>query len=201
MTEATVLLEAPTIIDALRPFEVDDNQKGTYLVLRVSGADSRTALKLVNRKYRSWQHWRSTDEDFLRLDDEVPKLQVRFGGEARVLRTAMLDISIIEAGIIVFNKIIVGGGKGVSSDMWAYATKLAGLRVPMMLAKEESGSPWEKLANSIKNTMTQRELTIKEVTENGLERSITAKEISAPSREQQNLADSIVGDILSEIRN
>jgi len=201
MTENALLIAAPTVLDALKPFEADDNHKGTFLLLRVSGADNRTALKLVNRKYRSWQAWRSTDEDFLRLDDAIPAMQVRFGGEARVIRTAMLDISIIEAGIIVFNKIIVGGGKGVSSDMWAYATKLAGLRVPMMMAKEESGNPWEKLANSIQNTMVQRELVIKEVNENGLERSITAKEITSPNPEQQRLAESIVGDILSEIRN
>lgn len=197
MTEA--LLVQQTLIDAIKPFEADDNHKGTFLIMRVAGADNRTALRLVNRKYRSWQNWRSTDEDFLRLDDEVPRLQLRFGGEARILRTALLDISIIEAGIIVFNKIITQ--KSVTSDMWAYATKLAGLRVPMMMAKEESGSPWEKLAQSIQNTMVQRELTVKEVNENGIERSITAKEISAPNPAQQKLADSIVEDILSEIRN
>ena len=197
MTEA--LLVQQTLIDAIKPFEADDNHKGTFLIMRVAGADNRTALRLVNRKYRSWQNWRSTDEDFLRLDDEIPRLQLRFGGEARVLRTALLDISIIEAGIIVFNKIITQ--KSVTSDMWAYATKLAGLRVPMMMAKEESGSPWEKLAQSIQNTMVQRELTVKEVNENGIERSITAKEISAPNPAQQKLADSIVEDILSEIRN
>jgi len=199
MTESSVVLDAPTLVEMIRPFEADDNHKGTFLVLRVSGADNKTALKLINRKYRSWQHWRSTDEDFLRLDDSVPQLQERFGGQARILRTAMLDISIIEAGIIVFNKII--SQKPVSSDMWAYATKLAGLRLPMMLAKEESGSPWEKLANSIKNTMIQRELTIKEVNEHGIEKSITAREISQPSTEQRQLADSIVGNILGEIRN
>jgi hypothetical protein len=199
MIETPMPMVTQTVIDAIKPFEADDNHKGTFLIMRVAGADNKTALRLVNRKYRSWQNWRSTDEDFLRLDDLIPQMQLRFGGEARVLRTALLDISIIEAGIIVFNKIITQ--KSVSSDMWAYATKLAGLRVPMMMAKEESGSPWEKLAQSIQNTMTQRELTIKEVNENGIERSITAKEISAPNREQQRLADSIVGDILSEIRN
>jgi hypothetical protein len=199
MTGTTLLLETPTVLEALRPFEPDDNQKGTFLVLRISGADQKTALKLVNRKYRSWQNWRSTDEDFLRLDDLVPQLQVRFGGEARVLRTAMLDISIIEAGIIVFNKIIVGGGKGVSSDMWAYATKLAGLRVPLMMAKEESGNPWEKLANSIQNTMTQRELTIREVNENGIEKVTTTKEtMIQQSPEQRQLVDAIVGQVLRE---
>jgi hypothetical protein len=199
MTETLMPVMSPTLIDMIKPFEADDNHKGTFLIMRIAGADNKTALKLVNRKYRSWQNWRSTDEDFLRLDDLIPQLQLRFGGEARVLRTALLDISIIEAGIIVFNKIITQ--KTVSSDMWAYATKLAGLRVPMMMAKEESGSPWEKLAQSIQSTMTQRELTIKEVGENGIERSITAKEISPPNQAQQNLADSIVGDILSEIRN
>ena len=195
MAEVLTINQAPTILDIIKPFEPDDGHKGTYLVLRVSGADRRTALKLVNRKYRSWQNWRSTDEDFYRVDELVPDLQVRYGGEARVLRTAMLDVSIIEAGIMVFGQII--GGKQVNSDKWAFATKLAGLRVPLMLAKESAESPWEKLANSIRNTVIQKELTVREVNEDGIEKVTTAKETTIQQNPvQRQLANTIVDQVL-----
>jgi hypothetical protein len=197
MTGTTLTITATTVLEAILPFEPDDNHKGTFLVMRVAGADKRTALRLVNRKYRSWQEWRSSDEEFLRLDDSIPALQTRFGGEARVLRTAMLDISIIEAGIIVFHKIIKD--EKVNSDMWAYATKLAGLRVPMMRAMDESESPWEKLAASIRNTMTQKELSVKTIDEHGTEQLVTAKEtVIHQDPAQLQLANSIVGQVLSE---
>jgi hypothetical protein len=196
MSETTVAITATTVIEAIVPFEPDDNHKGTFLVLRIAGADNKSALRMVNRKYRSWQNWRSTDEDFLRIDDSIPVLQVRFGGEARVLRTAMLDISIIEAGIIVFGKII--SGKPVNSDMWSYATKLAGLRVPLMTAKEDSESPWEKLANQIRNTTLQRELSVKQIDEHGTERITTAKEtVVQYNPAQLQLANEIVGQVLN----
>jgi hypothetical protein len=196
MPESTAIIAAPTVLVAITPFEPDDNQKGTFLVLRIAGADNRSALKVINRKYRSWQNWRATDEDFLRLDDQIPALQTRFGGEARVLRTAMLDISIIEAGIIIFSKIIADPKK-VSSDMFSYATKLAGLRVPLMRAMEESESPWEKLANQIKNTISQRELSVRETDEHGTERLVTAKEtIVQQNPAQVQLANTIVGQVL-----
>jgi hypothetical protein len=83
--------------------------------------------------------------------------------------------------------------------MWTYATKLAGLRVPLMMAKEESSSPWEKLANSIQNTISQRELTVKEIGNNGVEKSVTATEtIIAPNREQKQLASTIINQILNK---
>lgn len=188
---------APTILEAIQPFEPDDKLKGTFLVLRIAGADRKTALKLVERKYRSWQHWRSTDEDFYRIDEQVPVLAVQFGGEARIIRTALLDSSIIEAAILIFGRFFTK--QPVSSDMWAYVTKLAGIRLPMMGAKEEVGSPWERLANSIKTTLAQRELTLKEVNMDGVEQSITAKEtIIQPSPEQRKLASSIVGQVLDK---
>lgn len=185
-----------SITEAIKPFQPDDCHKGTFIILRVAGLEQRTALRLVNRKARSWQHWRATDEYFRELDDQIPALAQRFGGEARVIRTALMDISIIEAGIGVFRKIL--NQQPVTDGMWAYATKLAGLRVPMMGAKEESESPWERLANSIKNTLAQRELTVKEVGSDGKERSVTAREISVqPSAEQKQMASEIVGQILS----
>jgi len=191
-----------SILEAILPFSPDDSHKGTYLVLRIAGADARAALRMVNRKYRTWQDWRSTDEDFYRLDESIPMLRDKFGGEARVLRTAMLDIHIIEAGIMVFRKIMEK--EKVSSDMWAYATKLAGLRVPLMKAAEESGNPWERLANSIHNAVSQRELSVREIDENGVEKIVTAKEtqlIHGPTSEQTQLASTIVEQVLSGINN
>lgn len=195
MESSPAVITPATVLEAIVPFEPDDNHKGTFLVLRIAGADSRTALKLIKRKYRSWQNWRATDEDFFRLDEQVPALQTRFGGEARVMRTAMLDISIVEAAIIIFSKIIAN--EKVNSDMWTYATKLAGLRVPLMLAKEEAGNPWEKLANSIQNTLLQRELSVKEINEHGTEKLVTAKEtVIQQSPEQRRLASEIVNQTL-----
>lgn len=194
------MVEPASILEAILPFEPDDGQKGTFLVLRVAGMVRAMALKLVNRKYRSWQHWRSTDEDFYRLDEAIPQLANKFAGEARVIRTALLDISIIETGVYVFGRILKK--EAVSSDMWAYATKLAGLRMPMMGAKEDSSSPWERLANSIHNTMATRELSVKEVDMYGREKMVTAREVVGvgtiqPSLEQKQMAQEIVGQILA----
>jgi len=191
-----------TVLGAIRPFQADDGHKGTFLVLRIGGMEQGMALRIVNRKFRSWQHWRATDEDFRELDDRVPELAARFGGEARVIRTALLDISIIEAGIGIFQKILKK--EPVSDPMWTYVTKLAGLRVPVMGAREESGSPWERLANSIRNTMnqTQRELTVREMGMDGSERSITAREVEVkmePSPEQRQVAQDIVKEVLARV--
>jgi len=198
MVQSTAITNPVTnVLEAIKPFEADDGHKGTFLILRIAGLNQGLALRIVKRKYRSWQNWRATDEDFYRIDEAMPMLTERFGGEARVVRTALLDISIVEAGIQVFGKIL--DMQPVSSDMWTYVTRLAGLRIPMMGAKEEAGSPWERLANSIKNTMTQRELTVKEVDVYGVEKSITAREIAVqPSAEQRQMASDIVGQILAD---
>jgi hypothetical protein len=67
-----------------------------------------------------------------------------------------------------------------------------------MLAKEESESPWEKLANSIKSTILQRELTVKGIDEHGIEKSVTAKEtVIQPNPAQMQLASEIVGQVLN----
>jgi len=83
--------------------------------------------------------------------------------------------------------------------MWAYAVKMAGLRVPMMGAREESSSPWEKLANSIQNTMAlaQREMVmVQEI--NGTQ-SFTAREtIIEPSAEQKRIAGEIVQNMIRQ---
>lgn len=189
-------LTVPNVIEAIKPFEPDDGHKGTFLVLRISGIEQGTALKIVRRKYRSWQNWRATDEDFYRVDEALSALALRFGGEARVMRTALLDSSIIEAGISIFRKIL--GKVPVSGNEWIYATRLAGIRMPMIGAGQESGNPWERLANAIQNTATQRELTVKQVDIHGTEKSITAREIPIePSPEQRQMASDIVGQMLS----
>ena len=60
-----------------------------------------------------------------------------------------------------------------------------------------NGSPWERLANAIKNTMSQRELIVKEEL-NGTH-SITAKEIVIePSAEQRQVASDIVREIMEK---
>ena len=188
-------IQAANVLEAISPFIADDGHKGTFLVLRVSGMEQGTALRVINRKYRSWQHWRTTDENFNRVDAQIPVLNAKFAGEARVLRTAMLDTAIIEAGLGIFTKILTG--KHVSPDMWTYATKLAGIRMPAMGAVSESGGAWERLANSIKHTMSQRELTVTEV---GSERTITAREtkIVEPTPEQRKLAADIIAQTLSQ---
>ncbi len=190
------LIAAPNVIDAIKPFEPDDGHKGTFLVVRIAGVEQSTALRLVSRKYRSWQNWRATDEDFYRVDEALPALAQRFVGKSRVMRTALLDRSFIEAGILIFRKIF--RKEPVNGDMWSYVTKLAGIRMPMIGAGKENDSPWERLANTIKNTMAQRELTVREVDVLGTEKSITAREVVLqPSLEQQQMANDIVGQMLS----
>lgn len=190
MVEQTAVAEPITsVLEAILPFQADDNHKGTFLILRIAGLEQGTTLRLINRKFRSWQNWRATDEDFKRLDDMMPVLTKQFGGEARVLRTALLDISIVEAGIGIFKRILKK--EQLTDGMWAYAVKMAGLRVPMMGTPQDSGNPWERLANSIKNTMAQRELSV--VQEPDGTKSITAKEtVIEPSPEQRQVASDIV---------
>lgn len=186
-----------TVLEIIQPFQADDGHKGTFLILRIAGLGQGLALRLINRKYRTWQNWHSTDEDFRRIDDEVPVLIPRFGGEARVIRTALLDISIVEAGIGIFRRIL--NKQAITDGMWSYAVKMAGLRVPMMGAQQETGSPWEKLANAIQHTLAQRELTYME--EPSGMRTITAKEIVIePSPEQKRMASEIVQQILAKER-
>ena len=190
----TELVPAPTnILEALKPFSPDDGHKGTFLVMRVAGLEQRIALKLVNRRYRTYLEWKITDPYFKQRDSQITDLIPRFGGEARIIRTALLDIEIIETGISIFRKIL--HKEPVTEGMWAYAVKMAGIRMPMMNAQLESGNPWERLANSIKQTLTQRDLTI---TKNwdGKE-SITAREITMkPDPEQVKRANTIVQSIL-----
>ena len=190
MQESSALATAPTnVLEALGPFKADDGHKGTFLVMRIAGLEQATALRIIRRKYRSIQNWRATDEDFKRVDDNISALGPRFGGEARVIRTALLDVSIVEAGIGIFKRIL--NKQPIKDGEWAYATKMAGLRVPMMGAKEESTSPWEGIANAIKNTMAQRELVVAQAPDGT--QSITAKEtIIEPSPEQKQMANDIV---------
>jgi len=200
MIEQNLVPMPGSVLEAVAPYQMDDCHKGTFLVLRISGMDQPTALRLIDRKKRAWQDWRSLDEYFRDVDDRIPQYQKRFGGEARVLRMAMLDSSIIETGIAVFQKIL--RKEPVSSDMWSYVTKLAGLRVPVMgsSAKEEENQ-WERLANTISNTIKIKELTVKSVQADGTEQSITAKEqrVQAPANlEQQAQAVELVRRILDE---
>ncbi len=195
-----------SILDMLQPFEPDDGQKGSFLVLRIAGIDRSMALRLINRKYRSWQNWRATDNDFQRLDAQIPELIHRFGGEARVLRTALLDAHIIETGILVFRRIL--RKEPVSDSQWAYAVKMAGLRIPMMSQVGETGNPWERLANSIKRTIAQTDVQItKEL--DGREiiraRETVVQGISGdtpiqPSPEQRKIASDIVNRILQQVQ-
>lgn len=186
-----------TVLDVLWPFQADDGHKGTFLIMRIAGLERSTALRIVKRKYRSWQNWCATDPDFARIDAQLPALNQKYGGEARVVRTALLDISIIETGIHVFKKIL--NSQPVTSDMWSYAVKLAGLRIPMMGAEKQSGSPWERLANAVHNTMNQKELTMREVDVFGVEKTITAREtVIQPSAEQRQLANDVVRKMMEQ---
>uniref|UniRef100_A0A6M3JBQ1 Uncharacterized protein n=1 Tax=viral metagenome TaxID=1070528 RepID=A0A6M3JBQ1_9ZZZZ len=166
--------------------------------------DKGTALRLVNRKYRSWQNWRATDEYFREVDDKVPELSHRLGGEARVLRTALLDISIVETGISIFRKIM--RKEPVTDGMWAYAVKMAGLRIPMMNQAVESGNPWERIANSIKSTIAQRDVMVTrelDGTETIRARETVVQEANVPvqpSPEQQKMANDIVQRILHQAK-
>lgn len=185
------------VFEALWPFQADDGHKGSFLVMRIAGLEQGTALKIIKRKYRSWQNWKATDPEFARIDNQLPALHQKFGGEARVIRTALLDISIIETGVHIFRKIL--GNQPVTSDMWSYATKLAGLRVPMMGAEKQSGSPWERLANAVQGTMSQKELTMREVDLFGVEKTITAREITIePSAEQRRISSDIVQQMIEQ---
>jgi len=193
--ETAIASPISNVLEAIEPFTADDGHKGTFLVLRIAGLEQGSALRIISRKYRSWQNWRSTDEDFKRVDEQIPALTRLFGGEARVLRTALLDISIIEAGVGIFKRIL--SKQAMTEGQWSYAVKMAGLRVPMMGAKVEGGSPWERLANSIKNTMSQRELTIRE--EPNGSHSVTAREtIIQPSPEQQQITNDIVQNMIKQ---
>lgn len=195
MEQNAVAEPVTNVLEILQPFQADDGHKGTFLILRIAGLEQRMALRLVNRKYRSWQNWRTTDESFKLIDDALPVLARRFGGEARVIRTALLDISIIETGISIFRRVI--NKQPLTDGMWAYAVKMAGLRVPMMGAPQDSSSPWERLANSIKSTLAQRELTV--IQEPDGTKSITAREtIVEPSPEQRQTANDIVQRMIQQ---
>ncbi len=188
-----VTIVATNVIDAILPFVPDDGHKGSFLVMRIAGMEQGTALRIINRKYRSLQNWRSTDSYFRDIDDVVPSLSQKFGGEARVVRTALLDISIIEAGIGIFKRILEK--KTVSDGQWAYAVKMAGLRVPMMRSGEEGGNPWEKFANAVQQTMTQRDMVVREEVDGT--KTTTAREIVVePSAEQRLVSDGIVERML-----
>lgn len=188
------------VLEAIWPFQADDGHKGSFLIMRIAGLEQGTVLRIVKRKYRSLQNWRATDPNFARLESAIPALSQRFGGEARVVRTALLDISIVETGIHIFRKIL--GQQPVSSDMWTYAVKLAGLRMPMMGAATESGSPWERLANAISTTMSQRELSVKKVDVFGVEESVTAREtVLVPSAEQRQIASDVVRRMMERAGN
>ena len=197
MTTSEMTVPITNAIEAIVPFQPDDGHKGTFLILRMAGLEQSLALKVIKRKYRSILNWRTIDADFKRVDDMMPVLNQRFGGEARVMRTSLLDISIVETGIAVFRKIL--HQQPVKDGEWAYAVKMAGLRVPLMGAEQDTGSPWERLANSIKQTMVQKELVI-EQKPNGSQ-SITTKEISTtiePSPEQKELASEVVKRMLAQ---
>lgn len=196
MVTSEIAKPITNVFEAIEPFIADDGHKGTFLVMRIAGLDQTTALKIIRRKYRSIQNWRATDEDFKRVDDNVSALSQQFGGEARVMRTAILDITIVETGIMVFRRILAK--QQVSSDMFAYATKLAGLRMPMMGAKSESASPWERLANAIKTTVSQKELTLSQAPDGT--QSVTAKETTIePSLEQKQMSDDVVRRALQQV--
>ena len=190
MVTDLVPVDAPSnVLDAIEPFQADDGHKGTFLVMRIAGLEQATALRIIRRKYRSIQNWRATDKDFKRVDDSISTLTPRFGGEARVIRTALLDVSIVEAGIGIFKRIL--NKQPIKDGEWAYATKMAGLRVPLMGALKESTSPWERIANAIKNTMSQRELTVAQAPDGT--QSITAREVTIePTAEQKQVVSDVV---------
>ena len=184
-----------SVLEVIRPFRADDGHKGTFLILRIAGLEQSLALRLVNRKYRSLQNWCATDEDFKLIEGQIEVFAQKFGGEARVIRTALLDISVVETGISIFRRIL--SKQPITDGMWSYAVKMAGLRVPMMGAQHETESPWERLANSIKTTLSQRELTVIQ-NPDGVQ-SVTAKEIVLePSTEQKQVTNDIVRRMIEQ---
>lgn len=203
-----------SVLEAIKPFEPDDGHKGTFLVLRIAGLEQRLALRAVKRKFRSWQNWRSTDEDFYRIDDAIPELCKKFGGEARVLRTALLDIAIVETGISIFQRILNNDKKEpVTDNMWAYAIKIAGIRLPIIETGLPSGSPWERLANTIQHTIKQRELELRQVGQDGVSQIVTAREMEIqpvvgmddnrtpePSIEQRQLIKRLVAQAIERAK-
>jgi len=191
--QSTLVVQPANVLEAIKPFKPDDSLKGTFLVLRIAGMERATALRQVHRSFNSYKHWRNIDKDFRRVDDSIPVFAGKFAGEARVVRTALLDISIIEAAIMVFREILTG--KPVSGDKWNYAMKIAGIRMPVMDGREKSASPWESMANAIKNTLVQKELVVESITADSAKR-ITAREI--PLEQTNPLLDKIVQNTLEK---
>ena len=203
MAETAVADPVTNVIEALSPFRPDDGHKGTFLLLRIAGLEQATALRLIQRKTRTLNEWRIVDADFARIDNMVSILSKRFGGEARVMRTALLDVSIVEAGIIIFRKVLTK--QKMTEGEWTYATRMAGLRVPMMGAREEAGSPWERLANAIKTTLGQAEpIGVQRVALTMIEqpdgtKSVIAEETSlTPNPEQQQVVNEIVRKMMDK---
>lgn len=191
--QGTVSETETDIMEIIHPYQPDDGHKGTFFILRIAGMEQGTALRLINRKYRSWQNWRATDVDFKRIDEMIPVLARRFGGEARVMRTALLDIHIVETGIGIFRRIL--HKQPVTDGMWAYAVKMAGLRVPMMVGHQDSNNPWQSLANSIKTTMASRDVLITQEPD-GTQHIRAREVVIEPSPEQKQTANSIVQEML-----
>jgi len=67
----------------------------------------------------------------------------------------------------------------------------------MMGAKEGINSPWERLANSIKATINQKELSVTQELDGT--RIVTAKEVVIePSPEQRQMANDIVSKMIQQ---
>jgi len=172
-----------TLIEALVPFCVDDGHKGTYFVLRIAGLSRASALKTVNRKVRAWKDWYANDPDFKRLEIEIPQLANTYANQAKILRAAMLDAILVETGIKILNDVLAA--HTIPDAAWAFISKLAALRMPVMFDTDKKGDDvWAKMANSLKTIVAQREIKVDAVSQ-----TITARESQFQIRPQDtNLA-------------
>jgi hypothetical protein len=187
-----------SILDALKPFKIDDGSKGSYLVLRIAGLDKAETLRTIDRGWKAWQKWRGDDLDFRHLDDSLPQLCNLYQNQARVLRAGLLDATIIETGIEVFQQILRNIGvhkrnkkvragslpetaEYIPDGLYNLAIKVASIRLPTMITVgNNSSDSWDKMAKLLSQVdkaapaITQRQVT-KELGIDGTQ-TITATE-------------------------
>jgi len=173
MKQTAVVEVGESLIHAIAPFVPDDGSKGTYLTLLIGGMDPAPAMKAVGRKARTLSLWRTTDPDFERLEKIVKHFPPDLAAQARVLRASKMDLGLVE----VTNSLIARAirHEHIPDASWAFLSKMASMRIPLMLDHASGTSSWDKLTQVLQPVFTQRELKVENT--NGSKLTATEKSV------------------------
>jgi len=163
-----------TIVDMLKPFSPYDGGKGTFLTLLFGGLDQSDAIKAVHRKQRTLSLWRTTDRDFERIEGLTRHVPPTIVSQARVLRAGRLDISLIESANVLLERVI--RGEPIPEASWGYLSRMASLRIPLMLevGGAKQNDSWERLTRILTPIITQKEARVEKRLDGGT--TLTLKE-------------------------